>query len=48
MSVEQFYEGDDSDLIAEEEDDFNEKGDETLQDLIKDPFSKKKSNMLTP
>ena len=48
LSAEHHYEGDDSDLIEADEEDFNEEGDETLTDLIKNPFSKKKAIMMTP
>ena len=48
LTAEHYFEGDDTDLLEEEEDDFNEQGDESLKDLIKDPFSKKRTNMLTP
>jgi len=48
LTVEHYFEGDDTDLLEEEEDDFNEQGDESLKDLIKDPFSKKRTNLLTP
>jgi hypothetical protein len=50
ISADHYMEGDDSDLIEADEEDFDEKGDETLADLIKDPFSKQeaKRQMMTP
>lgn len=41
MTTEQFYDGDDTDLIEGEDDDFDPEADESLDELIKDPFSKK-------
>lgn len=50
FSVEHYLEGDDSDLIEADEEDFDSDSDDSLADLVKDPFSKqeKKRQMLTP
>ena len=50
MTADHYMEGDDSDLIEADEDDFDAAGDESLSDLIKDPFSKQeaKRQMMTP
>jgi len=42
MSADQYIDGEDTDLFEEDDDDFDEEGDETLNDLIKDPNSKKR------
>jgi len=42
LTAEHYLEGDDSDLIDEDEDEFDGASDETLGDLVKDPFSKKR------
>ena len=41
MTTEQFYDGDDTELIEGDEDDFDDEGEETLNELVKDPFTKK-------
>ncbi len=43
MTADHYMEGDDSDLIEADEEDFDAAGDETLSDLIKDPFSKQEA-----
>ena len=42
MTADHYLDGDDSDLLDDDEDEFDQRGDETLQDLVKDPFSKKR------
>ena len=41
LTAEHHYEGDDTDLLDDDDEDFDPRGDDTLQDLVKDPYSKK-------
>ena len=47
MSADQRVDGDEEDLVLDDNDEFNRNGDESLHELIKDPYTKKKQ-MMTP
>ena len=47
MSADQRVDGDEEDLVLDDNDQFNRSGDESLHELIKDPYTKKKQ-MMTP